>query len=212
MMVDDDFFARDACEVAKDLIGKVLRRRTDGLWLSAAIVETEAYYMRERASHASLGRTPSREALFAPPGTIYMYYARGGDSLNVSCLGDGDAVLIKAGMPQVDAISKANSLERMRVLNPGPRGQIRADERLCGGQTLLARALGLRVPEWNGQRFRRRLFYVDDIGYRPLEIIETPRIGIPAGRDEHLMYRFVDASRAQYATPRALRREPATDR
>ena len=28
-----------------------------------------------------------------------MYYARGGDSFNISCAGEGNAVLLKAGIP-----------------------------------------------------------------------------------------------------------------
>ncbi len=54
------------------------------LWLSARIIETEAYYVAEKGSHASLGYTEKRKALFLDGGHIYMYYARGGDSLNFS--------------------------------------------------------------------------------------------------------------------------------
>ncbi|NIP71796.1 MAG: 3-methyladenine DNA glycosylase, partial [Gammaproteobacteria bacterium] len=90
------FFDRDAQVVACDLLGKVLCHVSDGAPLWAVIVETEAYYRAERASHASLGYTEKRRALFMPPGTIYMYYARGGDSFNVSCAGPGNAVLVKA--------------------------------------------------------------------------------------------------------------------
>ena len=50
-----------------------------------------------------------------PPGTIYMYYAHGGDSLNFSCQGDGNAVLIKSGYP---ASKDPTMLHKMRKLNP----------------------------------------------------------------------------------------------
>ena len=79
------------------------------------IIETEAYYINERGSHASLGFTEKRKALFMKPGTIYMYYARGGDSLNFSCLGDGNAVLVKSGFP---ASNDPTMLQKMRQLNP----------------------------------------------------------------------------------------------
>ena len=46
---------------------------------------------------------------------------------------------------------------------------------------------------------------VDDIGARP-DIIQTTRMGIPAGRDEHLPYRFVDAGFAAHCTRNPLRR------
>ncbi|MDV3444008.1 DNA-3-methyladenine glycosylase, partial [Pseudomonas otitidis] len=35
-----------------------------GRWLSARIIETEAYYLAEKGSHASLGYTEKRRALF----------------------------------------------------------------------------------------------------------------------------------------------------
>ena len=51
----DAFFDRDAQVLAQDLLGKVIRHRVGDLWLSARIIETEAYYLEERGSHASLG-------------------------------------------------------------------------------------------------------------------------------------------------------------
>jgi DNA-3-methyladenine glycosylase len=185
--------------VARELVGKVLRRRWRGLVLAAAVVEAEAYYLDERGSHASLGRTPSREALWAPGGTIYMYYSRGGDSLNVSCAGGGDAVLFKSGL----AVAKGEALEAMLRLNPRRDGGARAPSHLCSGQTLLCRALDLRVPEWDGRPFDDE-FHVEDAGYRPPLVVRTTRLGIPAGRDEHLMLRFVDADRARHATSNPL--------
>ncbi|NRA46859.1 MAG: DNA-3-methyladenine glycosylase [Oligoflexales bacterium] len=82
-MLDQLFFDRDCKELAKALIGKVLRRKFQGIWLSAIIVETEAYYLDDKASHASLGFTEKKRALFMEPGTIYMYYARGGTGLDL---------------------------------------------------------------------------------------------------------------------------------
>ena len=46
-----------------------------------------------------------------------MYYARGGDSLNFSAGGPGNAVLIKSGHPWLDRISDHAALERMQSLN-----------------------------------------------------------------------------------------------
>ena len=66
MMLETSFYNRDACKVATDLIGKVIRRRYKGLWLSAQIIETEAYYINEKGSHSSLGETPKRKAMFMP--------------------------------------------------------------------------------------------------------------------------------------------------
>ncbi|MDC6380376.1 DNA-3-methyladenine glycosylase [Pseudomonas graminis] len=202
----DSFFNRDAQTLARDLLGKVIRHKVGDLWLSARIIETEAYYVAEKGSHASLGYTEKRKALFLEGGHIYMYYARGGDSLNFSAEGPGNAVLIKSAYPWVDAVSDENALARMLLNNPDASGNVRTPERLCAGQTLLCKALGLKVPMWDAKRFDEEQLFVEDVGQRPPRIIQTTRLGIPAGRDEHLMYRFVDAAYARFCTRNPVRR------
>lgn len=202
----DAFFDRDAQLVARELLGKVIRHRVGALWLSARIIETEAYYLVDKGSHASLGYTEKRKALFEGGGHIYMYYARGGDSLNFSAHGPGNAVLIKSGHPWIDAISGPESLAAMQRNNPDSLGQPRPAERLCAGQTLLCKALGLKVPDWDARRFDPTRLFVDDVGERPGHIVQCARLGIPQGRDEHLPYRFVDAAYARHCTRNPLRR------
>lgn len=205
-MLTQEFFDRDAEVVAKDLLGKVLRVKHERTWLSAMIIETEAYYRAEKGSHASLGYTDKRKALFMAGGTIYMYYARGGDSLNVSCRGEGNACLIKSAKPYCDERSAPNMLALMHKLNPAVSGALRHPERLCSGQTLLCRALGLKVPEWDAKSFDPKRFYIEDVGYRPEKIIQTTRLGIPIGRDEHLMYRYIDFIHAPFCTDNPLKK------
>lgn len=202
----DAFFNRDARTLARDLLGKVVRHRVDGLWLSARIIETEAYYLEEKGSHASLGYTHKRRALFMDGGVVYMYYARGGDSLNFSAAGPGNAVLIKSAYPWSDALSGPEALARMQQLNPDAQGQPRPPARLCSGQTLLCRALGLKVPDWDARRFDPQALYVEDVGQAPAALISTTRLGIPPGRDEHLEYRYVDPAYAAFCTRNPLRR------
>lgn len=202
----DSFFNRDAQILARDLLGKIIRHKVGELWLATRIIETEAYYLAEKGSHASLGYTEKRKALFLDGGHIYMYYARGGDSLNFSAEGPGNAVLIKSGMPWVDTVSDANSLAQMQLNNPDASGALRPPERLCAGQTLLCKAMGLKVPVWDAKRFDPEQLCVEDVGLRPARIIQTSRLGIPAGRDEHLLYRFVDAEQARWCTRNPLRR------
>ena len=192
--------------MAQDLIGCVLRRRLDGLWLGVRIVETEAYGLNDPASHAYLGRTPSREPMWAPPGTIYMYHSRAGASLNVSCGRGPEAVLIKAGVPVVDAKSPKAALDAMHRLNPAPDGQSRRpEERLCGGQTLLCRSLGLTVAEWTGRQFDRDLFYIEARTVTP-PIVATLRLGLRPERDDGRRSRYVDRALAVSATSNPLRR------
>jgi len=198
-MLNKIFFSREADIVAKDLLGKVIRMRYENYFLSAIIIETEAYFIHEKGSHSSLGFTEKRKALFMPPGTIYMYYARGGDSLNISCLGEGNAVLIKSAYPYIDKKSHPQMIEIMQKHNPLAT-RIRSIERLCNGQTLLCKSLGLKVPEWNQKQFVQNEFFIEDVGYHAKNIIQTKRLGIPVGRDEHLELRFIDEAYVNFCT------------
>ena len=199
-------------ELAKKLLGKVLRvkykNNKKDIWLSAIIIETESYYLDDKGSHAFLGYTEKRKALFMPPGTIYMYYARGGDSLNFSALGKGNAVLIKSAFPYLAEDNSAEMLSVMQKLNPAKNNssKFRVVEKLCGGQTLLCRSLCLKVADWDAKQFDSEKFYVEDVDYKPDKIIQTKRLGIPKGRDEHLLYRFIDCQYARYATVNPLRK------
>lgn len=210
LVLDQAFFDRSPLALARALLGKVIRHRVHSphgrnLWLAARIIETEAYDIREKGSHASLGYTPKRAGLFMPPGTIYMYYARGKDSLNFSARGRGNGVLIKSGAPWIDDISPPDSIELMHHLNPGTSGR-RTTDALCSGQTLLARALGLRVADWDQASLDPERLYLADVGHRVSRIIICPRLGIPIGRDEHLPYRFIDYSAAGQCTANPLTR------
>ncbi|MEX2327186.1 MAG: DNA-3-methyladenine glycosylase [Pseudomonadales bacterium] len=206
--LSQEFFNQTPTDLAVALLGKVLRHRVESsthgpMWLSARIIETEAYYLTERGSHSSLGYTEKRKAMFMAPGTIYMYYARGKDSLNFSAMGEGNGVLVKSGYPLVDDLSTRHSLRLMQQLNPGSKGS-RTPEQLCCGQTLLCRSLNLKVTDWNQQEPDTNRFRVDDTGYRPEAYVQCQRIGIPEGRDEHLPYRFIDLEKVQHCTSNPL--------
>ena len=203
-MLNANFFSHDPCHVAQFLIGKVIRRKYKNQWLAARIIETEAYYLSDKASHSSLGYTEKRKAMFMPAGTIYMYYARGYDSLNISCGKKGDAVLIKAAFPYIDKISPEKNLRIMQQLNPAKNGSTRKIEQLCAGQTLLCKSLDLKVAEWDKQPFNKKSFYIQDINQNPNKIIQTTRLGIHPDRDAHLLYRFIDADFAPYCTSNPL--------
>jgi len=207
-MLPSDFFNKEPEELAVALLGKVLRRRINHarhgeLWLAARIIETEAYYLTEKGSHSSLGFTESRKALFMKPGTIYMYYARGGDSINFSALGKGNGVLIKSGFPYVDKMSPQSTLGVMQELNPG-RQSMRPEKKLCSGQTLLCKSLNLKVPDWNQGQLNRSAFRLEDINQAPKSVVQCRRLGIPEGRDSHLMLRYVDSGYADCCTSNPL--------
>ncbi len=203
-MLKNDFFSHDPCHVAQALIGKVIRRKYKNQWLAARIIETEASYLTDKASHSSLGYTHKRKAMFMPPGTIYMYYARGHDSLNISCGNQGDAVLIKSAFPFVDDVSPEKNIKIMQQFNPAKDGSPRQVEKLCSGQTLLCKSLNLKVTEWDQQQFDNNIFYIEDVNQTINKIIQTKRLGIHQERDAHLHYRFIDYDFAKYCTSNPL--------
>ena len=204
------YFDKPALTLARVLIGKLLRHRVSlpgfqPTWLAARIIETEAYELTEKGSHSSLGYTEKRKAMFMQPGTVYMYYARGAASLNFSAQGRGNAVLIKSAHAETDALSPMCSIPIMQLLNPSSK-TTRPKEKLCSGQTLLCKSLDLKVPDWDQQQMDPANFRLEDTGYEPARIIQCKRLGIPAGRDQHLMYRFVDYDYAEHATSNPLRK------
>ena len=202
--LESPFFNRDAQQLAIQLLGKILAVRHSGVWLMARIIETEAYYQSDMASHSSLGYTEKRKALFMPAGTIYMYYARGGDSLNFSASGEGNAVLIKSAYPVASRELDQKSTIAMQNNNPQADGSPRPLAKLCSGQTLLCKALSLKVPDWDGQRLKSGKFEVLDDTYRPGKVIQTRRLGIHPQRDALLPLRFIDYHFAKSCTKNPL--------
>lgn len=72
------YFNHSTVQVARSLIGKYLVRVIDGRILAGKIVEVEAYVgSKDRACHASKGRTQRTEVMFGPAGVAYVYLIYG---------------------------------------------------------------------------------------------------------------------------------------
>jgi DNA-3-methyladenine glycosylase len=72
------FFDRPTLRVARELLGKQLVRRSRGRLWKLTIMEVEAYDgPRDRASHASRGRTPRTAVMFGRSGRFYVYFTYG---------------------------------------------------------------------------------------------------------------------------------------
>ncbi len=104
-MLPQAFFDRDTVQAARELVGKYLIRRYDGVTLAARITETEAYVGRvDKACHAyGYKRTERTKTLYAPPGTAYVYLIYGMHCcLNLVTEGEGEpaAVLIRGLAPR----------------------------------------------------------------------------------------------------------------
>lgn len=202
-MLNNEIFNTDPLEVAKNLIGKVICHKVDGIWLKAMIIETEAYYADEPGSHSSKGRTNSKEALYMPAGTIYMHYSRGHDSIGFSTLGDGNGILIKSAIPYTDKLESNiltdKMLNMMHQLNPINKRK-RENHLLCSGQTLFCKSLGLKVKDWNKKSLDENRFKLIDVGYIPEKLVLCRRLGIPKNRNYELLHRVFDTKYARSIT------------
>ena len=95
-----DFYHRPCLEVARELVGKVLVHRVDGVEHRLRITETEGYCGEaDTACHAHKGRTRRTEVMYMEAGTIYIYLCYGVHWMLNIVTGEPDqpeAVLIRA--------------------------------------------------------------------------------------------------------------------
>ncbi len=187
MRLGRDFYARSVHEVARDLIGCVVRHGET----AGRIVETESYHMDEPACHAYAGLTERTRPLFGPPGRAYVYFSYGIHSLlNAVCEeeGIGAAVLIRALEP-VDGI------EEMR----GRRGlQLATD--LCSGPAKLTQALGIGLSLNDSSLLDGPIAVLDrEPGAGQPRVVVGERIGITKAAD--LPWRFCDADSQHVSRP-----------
>jgi len=172
-----EFYARAVVEVARDLVGCVVRHGG----ASGLIVETEAYHGSEPASHAFVGLTPRTEPLFGPPGVAYVYRSYGIHALlNAVCDDEatGAGVLIRALEP-------LEGEGEMRAR----RGRTRLED-LCSGPGKLTQALGIDLA-LNGTSLVDGPVRIEARPADPPRILAGPRIGITRAVD--LPWRFCAA-------------------
>ncbi len=94
-----DFFDNPAPEVAKNLIGKILCSKHDGVVKKSMIVETEAYLGEDdSASHARFGPNKNGKVMWDEAGTIGIYLCYGLHymfNITTGKKGDPQAVLVR---------------------------------------------------------------------------------------------------------------------
>jgi len=190
------FYARSSLEVAPDLLGRLLVRRTEeGEPLVARIVECEAYREDDPASHSFRGRTPRNAVMFGPPGHLYVYFTYGMHyCMNVvtGTEGAGSAVLLRAAEP-------LRGLDRMAAA----RG-VHDPRRLCTGPARLTQAFGIaRAQDGIDVTRPDALFIAPGTLADASAIQAAPRVGIRVATEQP--WRFFVRDDPFVSAPRPLR-------
>ena len=174
------FYARPTVEVARDLLGKVIRHGP----ASARIVETEAYLgIGDAAAHSARGATPRTKVIFGPPGHAYVYLIYGMHyCLNIVAEPEGVAgcVLIRAVEPIGAASASALSSD-----GPGK----------------LTRALGITLDHYGVDLTRGPITLHQPTDQEAFEIAVSPRIGISQAAELPLRF-FIRGNRFVSREPR----------
>ena len=187
MILPPSFYQRtDVLAVAKELLGKVLVTRFEGIVTSGIITETEAYAgPADRASHAYGNRRTTRtEVMYATGGVAYVYLCYGIHHLFNVVTNAGDiphAVLIRAVEP-------LEGIEDMLLR----RGKQRVTPQLTAGPGALSMALGIRTGH-TGVLLQGPEITIEDRGIKvsTKDIVATPRIGVAYAMEDALLpYRF----------------------
>ena len=188
------FFLRgDVVQVARELLGKLIVTRIDGVTTSGIITETEAYAgVTDKASHAYGGRRTARtEVMYARGGTAYVYLCYGMHSLfnivtNVEEI--PHAVLIRGILPME---GKGTMLLRS--------GKEKISKDFGTGPGKVSKILGIHYSHSglllgrDGQEAPPARIWVEDHVMKvDIDLILSgPRIGVDyAGDDALLPYRF----------------------
>lgn len=156
------FYARDTVTVARELLGKWLVHRVDGVERIGRIVEVEAYVgPHDLASHSSRGLTARNQVMFGPPGYAYVYFVYGMyHCFNVVTerAGYGAAVLLRALEPVKNLQSRAS------------------------GPGLLCRAMGIDRRHNGHDLLSDDLFVAEPESAARIAIGRSPRVGVDYAR------------------------------
>lgn len=182
-----EFYDRDAHIVAKELLGKVMVRKTSEGVVKGRIVEVEVYKGTEEsldhACHAfPMKRTSRTEIMFGEAGHAYIYLIYGMYScINIVCNEENvpECVLIRALEP-VDGIE----LMRKRRKQEKPNA-------LCSGPGKLCQALALTKEENGMDLCGAELYVEEDETYENFEMKASKRINIDYAKEAvDFMWRY----------------------
>ena len=183
-----DFYQRaNVLQIAKELLGKILVTKWNGIETSGRIVEVEAYNgIIDKASHASGGRRTSRnEVMYGKGGMAYVYLCYGIHHLFNVVTNEQEtphAVLIRALEPLkgIDTMLKRTNKTQL-------------DHTLTRGPGNVSKALGISFKHHSGHSLLSKDLFIaeDNFVSNKKDVASSPRIGVDyAGDDASLPYRF----------------------
>ena len=176
----------DVLSITRNLLGKYLLTKIDGIITGGYIVEAEAYNgITDKASHSFGNRkTPRTQTMYLHGGVSYVYLCYGiHEMFNVvtSTEGEPHAVLIRAIVP-TEGIEEMLLRRNMPALKPN----------LTAGPGSVAKALGIS-RKINAFDLRGDVIWIEDRGltFTDDEVKAVPRVGVAyAGEDALLPYRL----------------------
>ncbi len=187
-----EFYDRkDVVQIAKDLVGKIIISKFDGLVTSGRIVETEAYIgLIDKASHSFGGkRTARNEHMYASPGTAYVYICYGMHHLF-------NVVTNKQNIPDAVLIRAVEPLRGIDIMLQRT-GKIKLDNTLTRGPGNVGKTLGISKDHSGLNLSGNKIFIGEDDwhdnGLTPSDdfIGVSKRIGVEsAGAAALYPYRF----------------------
>lgn len=192
-LVKQSFYARDALEVARDLLGKLLCHGEVRLRIS----EVEAYrWPHDTANHCRAGRTARNAPMWGPAGRAYVYLCYGMHqmlNLVTGQEGEGAAVLIRSCEP-------VEGLELVRARRGQKQGPV-----LLTGPGKVGAALALDGSFNHHALYRRGGLELHE-GPAPAAMLAGPRVGIDyaAPRDKAAPWRLAIAGSRWVSMRRGL--------
>ncbi|MDH5256720.1 MAG: DNA-3-methyladenine glycosylase [Gammaproteobacteria bacterium] len=170
MKLNRQFYLRDTLDVAEGLLGKMIVREQDNVYMKALIVETEAYIGKEdTACHASKGLTPRTKVMFGECGHAYVYFVYGMHyMLNI--------VTEKTDFPAAVLIRAVEPVEGIEMMTTNRNA---TGKNISNGPAKLCQALDIDKSFNNWDLTKGEKLWIEE-NTTPLkyEIVTSPRIGI----------------------------------
>ena len=180
------FYTRDVLTVAKELLGKILVKKENGLTISGIIVEVEAYDGEiDEAAHTYIGKTKRNEIMFGEGGFFYVYFTYGAHfccNVVTGIEGKGTAVLIRAVEPLQG--------EKIMIKNRFGGKIISEKEKfnLTNGPGKVCQAFSITKEHYGIDLTGNDIFLLNNKKLKEGEIGISQRIGIK--KSVHLPWRF----------------------